>query len=53
VEFLEARDHELRLAHRLAFLKISRARSAADSRAAVNQAVEELIDACAAYTLAR
>lgn len=52
-DFLDARDHELRLAHRMAFLKIWQARSADDCQAAVTRAVEELIDACAAYSSSR
>jgi hypothetical protein len=53
IDFTQVRDEELRLAHRRAFAKISQARLADDYRATVRMAVEELIDACETYTLAR
>jgi hypothetical protein len=48
-----SRDEELRSAHRRAFTKISEAGAAADRGRAISLAVEELIDACEAYTQAR
>jgi hypothetical protein len=46
-----ARDEELRSAHRRVFGKILEARASGDSRAAVKVGVQELVDACEAYTL--
>ena len=53
VDFSQARDFRLRLAHRRAFTKISKARLASDHQAAVSSAVDELVEACEAYTLDR
>ena len=50
VYFSEARDNDLRIAHQQAFMKISQARLTGDYQAAVRTAVDELIDACEAYT---
>ncbi len=47
------RDSALRAAHQEAFAKIARARTSADHRAEVALAVDELIDACEAYTEGR
>jgi hypothetical protein len=46
-----ARDEELRSAHRRVFGKILAARASGDGRAEVKVAVQELVDACEAYTL--
>jgi hypothetical protein len=53
VRFSGPRDHELRMAHQVAFTRIHEARAATDYRAEVSKAVQELIDACEAYTLTR
>jgi hypothetical protein len=53
VDFSQARDFQLRLAHRRAFTKISEANLASDYQAAVSSAIAELIEACEAYTLER
>ncbi|MGH2735953.1 MAG: hypothetical protein ACRDKZ_10260 [Actinomycetota bacterium] len=44
------RDHTLRAAHQAAFDKILRARQSPGYREAVKQAVDDLIEACEAYT---
>lgn len=44
------RDHTLRAAHQAAFDKILKARQAPGYRDAVKRAVDELIEACEAYT---
>ncbi|MFN2488274.1 MAG: hypothetical protein ABR529_00730 [Actinomycetota bacterium] len=44
------RDEQLRWAHKRAFDKISEARTTDNHLAAVKDAVQELIDACEAYT---
>jgi hypothetical protein len=53
VQFSDIRDHELRLAHQRAFTKMAAARSSDDSSHQVSKAIEELIEACEAYTLVR
>jgi hypothetical protein len=53
VQFSDIRDHELRLAHQRAFMKMAEARSADDASDRVSRAIEELIEACEAYTLVR
>lgn len=53
IDFLQPRDHELRLAHLRAFAKISQAGLAEDYQAAVSGALQELVDACEAYTHSR
>jgi hypothetical protein len=45
------RDERLRVAHKRAFDKIRGARSTSNYHATVSAAVEELVDACEAYTL--
>ena len=44
------RDDELRDAHQRAFTKMHEASARADRRRVVSEAVQELIDACEAYT---
>jgi hypothetical protein len=51
VEFSDVRDHELRRAHQVAFTKIAAARSSDDSTLQVSKAIEEIVEACEAYTL--
>jgi inorganic pyrophosphatase len=53
VQFSDIRDHELRLAHQKAFTKMAEARSADDASDRVSRAIEELVEACEAYTLVR
>jgi hypothetical protein len=53
VQFSDIRDHELRLAHQRAFTKMAEARSADDASDRVSRAIDELIEACEAYTLVR
>jgi hypothetical protein len=45
------RDQELRRAHQRAFAKIQQARATNDFRTNVKVAIEELVDACEAYTI--
>ena len=47
-----SRDQDLRAAHQRAFEQIRAARASADEKRAVKEAIEALIDACEAYTLA-
>jgi hypothetical protein len=47
------RDEALRAAHRRAFAKMREARSSTDNGATVRAAVEDLVEACEAYTLHR
>jgi hypothetical protein len=50
-ESISERDEVLRSAHRRAFSQIIEARATEHHEAAVRRAVEELIDACEAYTV--
>jgi hypothetical protein len=52
-ELVSDRDEVLRSAHRKAFSQILEARATAHYEATVQRVVEDLIDACEAYTVTK